>query len=109
MSNEWNLDFHAPLITHHSLLITHYSLITRAVPRRGIEPRLAVSKTAVLSGTLAGLRSPSRQQNPDLESNQDLDLRRVQCVPLHHRDGFSKRADGWIRTSMRRFTGPLPF
>jgi hypothetical protein len=23
---------------------------------------------------------------PDLESNQDLDLRRVQCDPLHHRD-----------------------
>jgi hypothetical protein len=22
---------------------------------------------------------------------------------------FTKRADGWIRTSMRRFTGPLPF
>ncbi len=28
---------------------------------------------------------------PDLDSNQGLDLRRVQCVPLHHRD-FKK---GW--------------
>jgi hypothetical protein len=25
---------------------------------------------------------------PDLDSNQDLDLRRVQCDPLHHRDGL---------------------
>lgn len=25
-------------------------------------------------------------QYPDLESNQDLDLRRVRCDPLHHRD-----------------------
>ena len=70
-------------------------------PRRGIEPRLAVSKTAVPSVTPAG------QQYPGLESNQDLDLRRVPCHPLHHRD--KTRADGWIRTSMRRFTGPLPF
>jgi hypothetical protein len=27
---------------------------------------------------------------PDLESNQDLDLRRVQCDPLHHRDATKK-------------------
>jgi hypothetical protein len=25
-------------------------------------------------------------QHPDLESNQDLDLRRVPCDPLHHQD-----------------------
>ena len=58
------------------------------IPRRGIEPRPAVSKTAVRSATLAGVRSPGRPvaQYPDLESNQDLDLRRVQCHPLHHRD-----------------------
>src|SRR5437764_14311351 len=47
--------------------------------RRGVEPRLAVSRTAVRSGTLAG-------QYPDLDLNQGLDLRRVQCSPLHHRD-----------------------
>lgn len=27
----------------------------------------------------------------DLESNQDLNLRRVQCDPLHHRDRFESR------------------
>src|SRR5436190_18506447 len=59
------------------------------VPRRGIEPRLAVLKTAVLSSTLAGL---DRQQNPDLESNQDLDLRRVLCHPLHYRDHLEPTA-----------------
>ena len=50
--------------------------------RRGVEPRLAVSRTAVRSGTLAGCMN----QYPDLDLNQGLDLRRVQCVPLHHRD-----------------------
>src|SRR5262249_50594185 len=30
-------------------------------------------------------------QYPDLESNQDLDLRRVQCDPLQHRDRFKSR------------------
>ena len=31
--------------------------------------------------------TPSGQiERPDLESNQDQDLRRVLCVPLHHRD-----------------------
>ncbi len=39
-------------------------------------------------------------QYPDLESNQDLDLRRVQCDPLHHRDvtepttGFAPASSG---------------
>ena len=33
--------------------------------------------------------SPFLFQYPDLESNQDLDLRRVRCDPLHHRDIFS--------------------
>ena len=44
--------------------------------RRGVEPRLAVSRTAVRSGTLAGC---VMNQYPDLDLNQDLDLRRVQC------------------------------
>ena len=57
--------------------------------RRGVEPRLAVSRTAVRSGTLAGCVN----QYPDLDLNQGLDLRRVQCVPLHHRDKQSRRLD----------------
>ena len=69
--------------------------------RRGIEPRLAVSRTAVQSGTLAGCVN----QYPDLDLNQGLNLRRVQCVPLHHRD---KRADDWICTSICRLTKPVP-
>lgn len=60
------------------------SLRPLQVPHQGIEPRLAVPKTAVLSGTLA------RHQYPDLDLNQGLDLRRVQCNPLDHRDATSK-------------------
>ncbi len=45
-------------------------------------------------------------QYPDLESNQDLDFRRVPCGPLHYRD---ERADDWIRTSINRFTRAVPF
>jgi hypothetical protein len=45
-------------------------------------------------------------QCPNLDSNQDHDLRRVGCDPLHHRDGT--RADGGIRTRMIRFTRPAP-
>lgn len=43
------------------------------------------------------MRPPHPQgpmQYPDLESNQNLDLRRVQCDPLHHRDK-SARARGF--------------
>ena len=32
-------------------------------------------------------------QYPDLELNQGLDLRRVQCSPLHHRDKQGRRLD----------------
>ena len=45
-------------------------------------------------------------QYPDLESNQDQDLRRVLCYPLHHRD---TRADDWIRTSIIPLTKRAPF
>ena len=45
-------------------------------------------------------------RRPNLESNQDQDLRSVLCCPLHHRD---LRADDWIRTSIDRFTKPAPF
>ena len=46
-------------------------------------------------------------QRPDLESNQGQGLRRAPCDPLHHRDGHI-RADDWICTSMMRFTKPPP-
>ena len=36
-------------------------------------------------------RRATIMQYPDLESNQDLDLRRVQCDPLHHRDRSQSR------------------
>ncbi len=49
-----------------------------------------------------------RCQCLDQESDLDLDLRRVLCDPLHHRD-VQTRADDWICTSIERFTGPLPF
>jgi hypothetical protein len=35
-------------------------------------------------------------EHPDLDSNQGLDLRRVQCYPLHHRDVSS--IPTWSRT-----------
>ena len=74
-----------------------------------------------------------RQEYPRQESNLIPDLRRVVCDPPHPEDRSipartrtgirtlgksdvvryttrtNKRADGWIRASMRRFTGPLPF
>ena len=96
--------------------------------RRGIEPRLADPKSAVRSSTLTGHEYPDLDLNqgldlrrvqcyplhhrdiffcqyPDLESNQDQDLRRVLCCPLHHRD---TRDEDWICTSMSRFTKPVP-
>ena len=45
------------------------------------------------------------ERHPNLDSNQDLDLQRVQCLPLHHRDS---RADDWTCTSICRFTKPVP-
>lgn len=71
------------------------------VARPGIEPGPTASGAVMLSGTTTGHR-----QYPDLDSNQDQDLRRVLCCPLHHRDA---RADDWIRTSIIRFTRPAPY
>jgi hypothetical protein len=59
-------------------------------PRRGIEPRLAVPKTAVPPPHSQG------KQCPDLDLNQDHELRRLGCDPLHHQDQFlgqSRRLD----------------
>ena len=53
----------------------HPEDVNLVAARRGVEPRLAVSRTAVRSGTLAGCVN----QYPDLDLNQGLDLRRVQC------------------------------
>ena len=38
-------------------------------------------------------------QYPDLGSNQDLDLRRVRCDPLHHRDVQSELTTGFAPAS----------
>ena len=45
-------------------------------------------------------RALSISQYPDLDLNQGLDLRRVQCYPLHHRDMCTSRfsVPTWIRT-----------
>ena len=53
----------------------HPEDVNLVAARRGVEPRLAGSRTAVRSGTLAGCVN----QYPDLDLNQGLDLRRVQC------------------------------
>ena len=50
-----------------------------SVPYRGIEPRLAASSLPCYPVHLQG-------KCLDQESNLDLDLRRVLCDPLHHRD-----------------------
>ena len=104
-----------------------------SVPCRGIEPRPAVSRTAMRSGTPTGrsfkcldqdlnldldlrrvLCDPLHhrdvfQQHPDPESNQVQGFRKALCDPLHHRDKHQTRADDWICTSIERFTGPPPF
>ena len=60
-----------------------------SAPRRGIEPRPAVSMTAMRSGTPAGRSFKCLDQG----SNLDLDLRRALCDPLRHRDVFNKHPD----------------
>jgi hypothetical protein len=64
----------------------------RSVARPGIEPGPTASEARApprsggrRSGTLTGQIIP---QYPDLELNQDQDLRSVLCDPLHHRDRF---------------------
>jgi hypothetical protein len=66
------------------------------LPRRPVAdnvstpPRIRTSsgsfERCCASTTLAGQRSRFHPQYLDLESNQDLDLRRIRCDPLHHRD-----------------------
>jgi hypothetical protein len=71
------------------------------VSSSGVEPDPRPSQGRMRSTT------PRGQKYPGPDSNRDPDFRKVRCCPLHHQD--ERRADGWIRTSMRRFTGPLPF
>ena len=73
-----------------------------SVARPGIEPGPTASEADMLSGTPTG----HVVKYPDLESNQDQDLRRVLCCPLHHRD---VRADDWICTSITPLTRRMPF
>src|SRR5579872_5926951 len=62
----------------------------KQAPHRGVEPRLAAPKAAVLPAHSQGMY----RKYPDLDSNQDLDLRRVQCDPLHYRDRRKSRRLG---------------
>lgn len=80
---------------------SHSQGIADRVARPGVEPGPTASEADMLSGTPTG-----HVQYPGLESNQDQNLRRVLCCPLHHRD---VRADDWIRTSMVPLTRRTPF
>ena len=46
-------------------------------------------------------------KHPDLESNQVQGFRKALCDPLHHRDTTTK-ADDWSCTSIEQFTKLLP-
>jgi len=101
--------------------IRHTPRTMSSIPRRGVEPRLADSKSAVLvhhtrkaqvarPGIEPGLRASEALvrsgtltgqvfQYLDLESNQDLNFRKVPCGPLHYRDmepttGFAPASAG---------------
>ena len=123
------LRFRRPPCFHHTRKAKRPPAIAAAkqrtsvegVPRQGVEPRLAASKTAVLPSHSQGKTVP---ECPDLESNPDPNLRKIRCAPLHHRDDrplrnqktttvvphtINNRADDWIRTSMIRFTRAVPF
>ena len=80
----------------------------QSVPRRGIEPRLAVSKTAVLSGTLAGRFSQSVSR-PGLEPGPGPSEGPMRSATPSGQCIINARADDWIRTSIDRFTRPAPF
>ena len=84
--------------------IHHTRRACSRVARPGIEPGPTASEAVQCDPHTTGHVLSSRR--PDLESNQDQDLRRVLCCPLHHRD---TRADDWICTSIIRFTRPAPF
>ena len=60
-------------------------VICQSVSRPGLEPGPGPSEGPMLSATPPGHVSLSFQR-PNLDSNQDQDLRTVLCCPLHHRD-----------------------
>lgn len=79
---------HTPRTCRSSVPLVSTSPGSRT-PSCGSEDRRA-------STTLARHRHRIGVEYPDLDSNQGLDLRRVRCNPLHHRDrksGKSRRLD----------------
>ena len=82
-----------------------YSLQPLSVARRGIEPRLADSKSAVPSITLAGQHSGCRLETADWRYDGVSHL----SSPASGLQSLaSSRADDWICTSITRFTKPAP-
>ena len=74
-------------------------------PRRGIEPRLAVSRTAVLIRHTRKAFSSEPVSRPGVEPGLRPSEGRVRSTtPSGH-----PRADDWIRASISRFTRPVPF
>ena len=69
------------------------------MPRRGIEPRLAVSNTAVL---IRHTRKASISRQPVQESNLVSRFRKPLCAPKHLR---ATSIPTWIRTRARTFGG----
>ena len=78
--------------------IRHTPRTNRSAPRRGIER--ASGRFEICHAVHHTRRASSISQYPDLDLNQGLDLRRVQCYPLHHRDMCTSRSSvpTWIRT-----------
>ena len=94
---------------HRKVACIHHTpgTFSTSLPHRGIEPRPTASKTVMHPPHSQGIYF---SVCPDPDSNQDLNLRTVQCNPLHHLDVlFLKRADDWIRTSMIPLTRRTPF
>ena len=106
------------LLSLHKAIFSPRPHATKVSPP-GIEPDPRPSQSRVqdpphpedilLFSTPPGSRTPScrfevcravrhtrRAKYPDLDSNQGLDLRRVRCYPLHHRDIVS--IPTWSRT-----------
>ena len=77
---------------------------SRSAPRRGIEPRLAVPKTAVLSGTPAGLAL--LVSRPGIGPGPGPSESPVRSTTPSRRTNKSRRLD---LHQIERFTGPLPF
>ncbi len=82
-----------------------------SAPRRGVEPRLAVPKTAVPSVTLAGrilasIPTWTRTRAPPGAARWSWTLGESRAV--RYTIGMSSRAGDWTCTSICRFTKPVP-